>query len=344
MRGFAFFDGLLAGGVTIRQMTDRHIVDVHLLLLRDRQVLLSRRRDPSPRFDGLWHLPSGKLDAGESVLDAAVREIQEEIGVTISHEDLRLVHTHHANGCGVEPRLGLFFEVRRWTGDPVNREPAKCSELAWFDLDDLPTDIIDYPAAGIRAYLQVQPFGQQGWPGVRHQTSRVVHTADLDSQTVAAAQALLHDAFDGDWSDDDWEHCLGGMHALLWDDGDLIAHGSVVQRRLLHDGRALRAGYIEGVAVRADKRGQGHGATIMDSLERVVRDAYDLGALSASEEALDFYAARGWQLWLGPSAALTPKGIERTEDDDGGIYVLPLALPLDLTGEIVCDWRDGDVW
>jgi 8-oxo-dGTP diphosphatase len=148
-------------------MTDRHIVDVHMLLLRDRQLLLSRRRDPSPRFDGLWHLPSGKLDAGESVLAAAVREAQEEIGVTISQQDLRLVHTHHANGCGVEPRLGLFFEARRWAGDPVNREPAKCSELGWFDLDDLPADIIEYPAAGIRAYLQEESFGLQGWPTPR---------------------------------------------------------------------------------------------------------------------------------------------------------------------------------
>ncbi|MET0234570.1 MAG: NUDIX domain-containing protein [Kibdelosporangium sp.] len=147
-------------------MTDRHIVDVHMLLIRDRQVLLSRRRDPSPQFDGLWHLPSGKLDAGESVLDAAAREAEEEIGVAIGHEDLRLVHTLHATGCGVEPRLGLFFEVRRWTGEPVNREPAKCSELGWFGLADLPADIIDYPAAGIRAYREQRPFGLQGWPRV----------------------------------------------------------------------------------------------------------------------------------------------------------------------------------
>jgi 8-oxo-dGTP diphosphatase len=158
-------------------MTDRHIVDVHILLVRGRQLLLSRRRDPLPQFDGQWHLPSGKLDAGESVLVAAVREAQEEVGVTLSHEDLRLVHTHHANGCGVEPRLGLFFEARRWSGDPVNLEPAKCSELDWFDLDDLPADIIGYPAAGIRAYLEDQPFGLQGWrevaPSAHHRETSV---------------------------------------------------------------------------------------------------------------------------------------------------------------------------
>jgi aminoglycoside 2'-N-acetyltransferase I len=49
-------------------------------------------------------------------------------------------------------------------------------------------------------------------------------------------------------------------------------------------------------------------------------------------------------LWQGPSSALTPTGIERTEEEDGGIFVLPLVVPLDLFGELTCDWRDGDVW
>ncbi|GGN09477.1 hypothetical protein GCM10011609_56550 [Lentzea pudingi] len=144
-------------------MADRHLIDVHLVLVRDGEVLLSRRRDSDPRFDGLWHLPSGKLDAGESVLAAASREAAEEIGVVIEAGDLRHVHTLHANGSGVEPRLGLFFEVRRWGGEPVNLEPAKCSALRWFGLDALPGDIITYSAAGITGYLAGESFGLLGW-------------------------------------------------------------------------------------------------------------------------------------------------------------------------------------
>ncbi|ONI81081.1 DNA mismatch repair protein MutT [Actinosynnema sp. ALI-1.44] len=145
-------------------MTDRHIVDVHLLLIRNGELLLSRRRDPSPRFDRQWHMPSGKLDAGESVLAAAAREAEEEIGVRIEHDDLRHVHTSHVTSSGIEPRLGLFFETLRWTGEPVNREPSKCSELGWFDPDDLPDDMIEYSAAGVRAYRANQGFAQLGWP------------------------------------------------------------------------------------------------------------------------------------------------------------------------------------
>jgi hypothetical protein len=56
------------------------------------------------------------------------------------------------------------------------------------------------------------------------------------------------------------------------------------------------------------------------------------------------FASRGWQLWRGPSSALTPDGIRRTPDKDGAIYVLPVSVPVDLTGELVCDWRPGSLW
>lgn len=172
----------------------------------------------------------------------------------------------------------------------------------------------------------------------------MAHTADLDVAALKAARALLDEVFEGDMADDDWEHALGGVHALVWEGAELIGHASLVQRRLLHGGRALRTGYVEGVGVRADRRGRGHGAAMMRELERVVRGAYDLGALGASDEAVGFYTARGWRPWRGPTSAFTPTGITRTEEEDGCVYVLPLAVPLDLSGELTCDWREGDVW
>jgi len=171
---------------------------------------------------------------------------------------------------------------------------------------------------------------------------RLSHTAELGRATLKAARALLAKVFEGDFTDHDWEHALGGMHAVVWDGDELIGHASVVQRRLLHGARALRAGYVEGVGVRADRRREGHGAAMMAALERVVRGAYDLGALGSTDEAMPFYAGRGWKLWQGPCSALTPNGITRTAEDC--IYVFESELALDLYGELTCDWRDGDVW
>jgi aminoglycoside 2'-N-acetyltransferase I len=172
---------------------------------------------------------------------------------------------------------------------------------------------------------------------------RIAHTADLDDATRQAARALLDDVFDGELTDEDWEHCQGGLHALTYDGDTLIGHAAVIQRRLAYDGTALRAGYVEGVGVHRDHRRRGHAGALMAALERIIRDGYDLGALGASDMALPFYAQRGWRAWEGPLSILTPDGIVPTPEEQGGILVLTATL--DLTRPLLCaDWRPGEVW
>ncbi|WP_210495926.1 GNAT family N-acetyltransferase [Patulibacter sp. SYSU D01012] len=175
-------------------------------------------------------------------------------------------------------------------------------------------------------------------------TVELRHTAELDGATRRALRALLADAFDGDFSDEDWEHAVGGVHVLVRVDGRIVGHAAVVQRRLLHGGRALRAGYVEGVAVAADQRGRGIGAALMGRAEDVVRAAYDLGALSAAPTAKAFYAARGWRPWRGTTGVLGRHGVTPTPEDDDGLHVLAVAELLDLQGELACDPRPGDAW
>jgi aminoglycoside 2'-N-acetyltransferase I len=172
---------------------------------------------------------------------------------------------------------------------------------------------------------------------------QVAHTADLSAADRNAARALLYAVFD-DMTEYDWEHALGGMHALAWVDDVLVGHASVVQRRLMHRDMALRAGYVEGVAVLAEYQRHGYGSALMAELERIIRGAYDLGALGSSDEGLPFYLGRGWQRWRGPTSVLTPTGVFRTPDEDGYILGLPTSVPLDLDAEITCDWRHGDAW
>lgn len=173
---------------------------------------------------------------------------------------------------------------------------------------------------------------------------RTVHTASLTSEELEAIRALLHEGFAGDVTEDDFEHALGGVHALAWQGEELVAHGSVVMRRLLHEGRSLRTGYVEAVAVRPDRRRRGLGSAVMAALEEVVRGGYELGALASSDDGLAFYRARGWQLWTGTTSVVTPQGMRRTPDDDGCVFVLPGALRLRPGGDLACDWRPGDVW
>ncbi|MDN4172779.1 GNAT family N-acetyltransferase [Nocardioides sp. SOB77] len=177
-----------------------------------------------------------------------------------------------------------------------------------------------------------------------------VHTAHLGGPDLADARALMDLAFD-DFSDADWSHALGGMHALVRVGGALVAHGSLVQRRLLvgagEEQRSWRCGYVEAVATHPDHRRRGHATAVMAALEALA-PAYDVLALSASDAGAALYRGRGWVPWRGPTSVLGPSGPERTPEDDGSTYVLPGARPLDLDldldAPLACDWRDGDVW
>jgi aminoglycoside 2'-N-acetyltransferase I len=172
---------------------------------------------------------------------------------------------------------------------------------------------------------------------------QIAHTADIDPSALTGARQLLDVVFD-DMTDHDWDHALGGVHTIAWRGTTVVGHASVIQRRLMHGDRVLRTGYVEGVGVHPAWQRQGIGGRMMDALERIIQAAYDIGALGASDDAASFYEHRGWTKWRGTSSAFTPAGIVRTPDEDDCIYVFPLPSDVDITGDLACDWRDGDVW
>ncbi|MFE5591243.1 GNAT family N-acetyltransferase [Streptomyces sp. NPDC056549] len=176
-------------------------------------------------------------------------------------------------------------------------------------------------------------------------TLRIAPTHELGAARLRSVREMLDTAFAGDFSDDDWEHTLGGVHAWIEDERGIAAHGAVVLRRPLHRGRSLRVGYVEGVAVREDLRRRGLGGAVMAGVERVIDGTYAFGALSASDEGAALYRARGWRVWEGRLEALGPEGVVRLTEDEGSVFLRPAdgrALP-DPAAPLVFDWRDGDV-
>jgi 8-oxo-dGTP diphosphatase len=73
--------------------------------------------------------PAGHVDLGETVTQSAVREIREELGVTLDPADLMSPISMFRRS--LEPRVDYFFATTHWQGDPGIREPHKCTELVW---------------------------------------------------------------------------------------------------------------------------------------------------------------------------------------------------------------------
>ncbi|KAE8763084.1 NUDIX hydrolase [Georgenia thermotolerans] len=111
------------------------------------RVLLSLRRNTG-YMDEHWSFgAAGHVEAGESVLAAAVREAREELGVELSTSDLEpLTVMHRTAGTGdpVGERVDFFFAAHTWTGRPERCEPHKAAALGWFALDDLPTGVVPH--------------------------------------------------------------------------------------------------------------------------------------------------------------------------------------------------------
>jgi aminoglycoside 2'-N-acetyltransferase I len=168
---------------------------------------------------------------------------------------------------------------------------------------------------------------------------------ELDPRDRTAIRALLDAAFRGEFSDDDWDHALGGTHALIETAGGVLAHASVVPRVLDVAGHAVRTGYVEAVAVLPARQGTGLGTAVMRALGEVIARNFALGALSTGE--WHFYERLGWERWRGPAWVRYPDGRrERTPDDDDSLMILrtPGTPGLDLSAPLTCDARPGDVW
>ncbi len=144
------------------QKTERHtaIVDVHAVLARDGQILLGCRQNTG-FADGCYHLPAGHLEAGESVVEGLVREVREELGVRLNPHTVRFAHVMHAaSGAG---RVAFFFVADDWVGTPINQEPNKCIEIAWFGWDDLPDPMVPYARVALNHIRAGTSFSTFGW-------------------------------------------------------------------------------------------------------------------------------------------------------------------------------------
>lgn len=135
---------------------------VYLVLTQNDTVLLMLRQNTG-FGDGFYSLVSGHLEANESITNATIREAQEEIGIIINPEDLEFASVMHRNAPkGGIGRVNYFMKPKKWYNTIKNMEPEKCKELKFFNIKELPTNIIPHVKVGIDLSLKGIKFIEFG--------------------------------------------------------------------------------------------------------------------------------------------------------------------------------------
>ena len=144
---------------------------VSAIVMSGDRVLMCRRANPPQA--GLWVLPGGFVEFGETLEQAAVRETQEETGVCLDPRDL------HPYAIATLPEIsevyaGFLAVVPESTAAICGDE---CTDVRFFREDDLPWNELAYPDTGV--YLR-------GYLSERRKGLHMIHFGCIESTCVVS--------------------------------------------------------------------------------------------------------------------------------------------------------------
>ncbi len=114
-----------------------------ILIKKDNTVLLAQRPE-GKTFAGLWEFPGGKVEVPESPEAALVRELNEELGITVQPEKLE-PFTFVSEDCATFHLLMALYLVRDWEHDPIGREGQTLAWVPASELGNYPMSKADAP-------------------------------------------------------------------------------------------------------------------------------------------------------------------------------------------------------
>lgn len=120
---------------------NKYPLAIHIFFIDGDKVLLSLRENTGYE-DGKYSVVAGHVEAGESIIEAGIREAKEEVGVYITPYHFRIVGSMHRKSD--DERIDYFAVVEHWSGEIKNCEENKCGGLHWYSISELPYNVIPY--------------------------------------------------------------------------------------------------------------------------------------------------------------------------------------------------------
>lgn len=132
-------------------------IGVNALIFNDKnQLLLGKRINCFG--EGTYGLIGGKLKIGETIESCIIRELFEEIGIYVNMEDIEIVNLSSTN---IEiPMLQIGVFIKKYYGEPYNKEKEYCSEIGFFDLDNLP-EMFEVTKTNLELYLRKEFYNRK---------------------------------------------------------------------------------------------------------------------------------------------------------------------------------------
>lgn len=118
------------------------------------RLFLARRGPKAKNEQGLWEFPGGSVEFGETLAEALQREMDEEYGIKVSVGELVDVVDHilpQEHQHWVSPT----FLCQIISGEPYIREPEKCTEIGWFDVDQMPNELTQITQLNLEHYRHI---------------------------------------------------------------------------------------------------------------------------------------------------------------------------------------------
>lgn len=114
---------------------------IHVFFKKNNQIMLSLRANTGYE-DGKYSVVAGHVEAGESIIEAGIREAKEESGVDVVPSHFKIVGSMHRKSD--DERIDYFAVVENWKGEIRNCEKNKCGGLDWYPISNLPHNMIPY--------------------------------------------------------------------------------------------------------------------------------------------------------------------------------------------------------